>query len=572
MLKKLWLVLKTSEKRQFIIFVIFSTFVTFAEIFSVAIVIPFFGVLLNYDELSQINYFKSLLNIVGNPEENIVIIISTAIFILTFVIKNILIIKFNFSLNSFIFNLKKRISNTIFRNYINENYIFFIKNKSSKLISNINTEVNVFINNYFQQLLILFSELSIFIGLITVMVLINPSYLLIMVTISILFMIVLFSVLRKKIQNLGDKRQIGDFQKMSFLQQSFIGIKETKIYNVEEYLIKKFQNSNNLLINIEKTIADYAHIPKIYFEIILITTFSIFVLGMRNSNLPTVEIVSQLAVISLIGIRFLPMVNKLSNLVTRIKIGLPAFKSIYEVLSKIEKKNINISNNEINQIIFKNEMKIENINLNYGKKTIFNNLNLKINKGTFVGIIGESGSGKTSFLDLILGLITDYEGKILLDNNNLKEINNQKNNIFSYVPQEIKFTSDKIKNNIAYGIEDNKIDIERVNDILKKVELSDYVSKLDNNINTELSDMAMNMSGGQRQRLGIARALYFNPKILILDEATSALDLDIEKKILDMLIMLKGELTLITTSHRESSLKICDEIYRLKNFNLEKEK
>ena len=138
MLKKLWLVLKTSEKRQFIIFVIFSTFVTFAEIFSVAIVIPFFGVLLNYDELSQINYFKSLLNIVGNPEENIVIIISTAIFILTFVIKNILIIKFNFSLNSFIFNLKKRISNTIFRNYINENYIFFIKNKSSKLISNIN--------------------------------------------------------------------------------------------------------------------------------------------------------------------------------------------------------------------------------------------------------------------------------------------------------------------------------------------------------------------------------------------------------------------------------------------------
>lgn len=572
MLKKLWFVLKTSEKRQFIIFVIFSTFVTFAEIFSVAIVIPFFGVLLNYDELSQINYFKSLLNIIGNPEENIVIIISTAIFILTFVIKNILIIKFNFSLNSFIFNLKKRISNTIFRNYINENYIFFIKNKSSKLISNINTEVNVFINNYFQQLLILFSELSIFIGLITVMVLINPSYLLIMVTISILFMIVLFSVLRKKIQNLGDKRQIGDFQKMSFLQQSFIGIKETKIYNVEEYLIKKFQYSNNLLINIEKTIADYAHIPKIYFEIILITTFSIFVLGMRNSNLPTVEIVSQLAVISLIGIRFLPMVNKLSNLVTRIKIGLPAFKSIYEVLSKIEKKNINISNNEINQVIFKNEMKIENVNLNYGKKTIFNNLNLKINKGTFIGIVGESGSGKTSFLDLILGLITDYEGKILLDNNNLKEINNQKNNIFSYVPQEIKFTSDKIKNNIAYGIEDNKIDIERVNDILKKVELSDYVSKLDNNINTELSDMAMNMSGGQRQRLGIARALYFNPKILILDEATSALDLDIEKKILDMLIMLKGELTLITTSHRESSLKICDEIYRLKNFNLEKEK
>lgn len=572
MLKKLWFVLKTSEKRQFIIFVIFSTFVTFAEIFSVAIVIPFFGVLLNYDELSQINYFKSLLNIIGNPEENIVIIISTAIFILTFVIKNILIIKFNFSLNSFIFNLKKRISNTIFRNYINENYIFFIKNKSSKLISNINTEVNVFINNYFQQLLILFSELSIFIGLITVMVLINPSYLLIMVTISILFMIVLFSVLRKKIQNLGDKRQIGDFQKMSFLQQSFIGIKETKIYNVEEYLIKKFQYSNNLLINIEKTIADYAHIPKIYFEIILITTFSIFVLGMRNSNLPTVEIVSQLAVISLIGIRFLPMVNKLSNLVTRIKIGLPAFKSIYEVLSKIEKKNINISNNEINQVIFKNEMKIENVNLNYGKKTIFNNLNLKINKGTFIGIVGESGSGKTSFLDLILGLITDYEGKILLDNNNLKEINNQKNNIFSYVPQEIKFTSDKIKNNIAYGIEDNKIDIERVNDILKKVELSDYVSKLDNNINTELSDMAMNMSGGQRQRLGIARALYFNPKILILDEATSALDLDIEKKILDMLIMLKGELTLITTSHRESSLKICDEIYRLKNFNLKKEK
>ena len=216
------------------------------------------------------------------------------------------------------------------------------------------------------------------------------------------------------------------------------------------------------------------------------------------------------------------------------------------------------------------DIKIKNISFKYPNRAeqILENVNLIVNKNSFVGIGGESGSGKSTLIDIIMGILKPNSGEVLVDNKSIFNSVDSWQKKIGYVSQNIFLTPDTIKKNIAFGIPENEINDDLINDVIKKCSLEKFTNSLESGLNTQIGEGGSLISGGQKQRIGIARALYNNPEVLIFDEATSALDTEIEKEILDEIRNLKKDFTLIFITHRESTLKFCDEKYLLKNNKL----
>ena len=213
-----------------------------------------------------------------------------------------------------------------------------------------------------------------------------------------------------------------------------------------------------------------------------------------------------------------------------------------------------------------NLIRIKDLTFAYNSENILEDINLEIKKNSVVGIIGKSGVGKSTLIDLLIGLYIPNKGKIFIDDNDLSQTTSSWRNLIGYVPQNIYLLDDTLKKNVALGITDNLIDDDKVRLALKLSQLDGFVEdKLEKGINTIIGERGINLSGGQKQRIGIARALYKNPDIIILDEATSSLDLDTEKKLIDTIQDIKSGKTIVIISHRASTLKICDKIYEIKN-------
>jgi len=242
------------------------------------------------------------------------------------------------------------------------------------------------------------------------------------------------------------------------------------------------------------------------------------------------------------------------------------YKNIYNEIKNLENSSQQFNFIKNNNFIFKDKIELKNISFNYPQTTkkILNDFSLQIKKGSKIGIIGKSGSGKTTLIGLSLGLLKPHSGEIKIDEYLLENFKRQWQSSIGYVSQDIYILDDTFKNNIAFGIENSEIDDEKLKDILKALDMWNFVDSLPNKLETFLGDRGQNLSGGQRQRVGIARALYRNPMVIVLDEATSSLDSFTQNKVLDYIFNQYKEKTIICISHEISSLKRCDKIFNLK--------
>ncbi|MEC7832947.1 MAG: ABC transporter ATP-binding protein, partial [Pseudomonadota bacterium] len=217
-----------------------------------------------------------------------------------------------------------------------------------------------------------------------------------------------------------------------------------------------------------------------------------------------------------------------------------------------------------NNLSFNKNIRFDDVTFGYEKnKTIIKNISFTINKGDFIGVVGSTGAGKTTIVDLLLGLYVPTQGSIYIDENRINHINFNLKSLVGYVSQNISLVNDTIAKNIAFGINDNEIDYELINEVIKKSQLADLVNKLDEGVMTSIGDKGVKLSGGQRQRIGIARALYFNPKVLVLDEATNELDIHTEEMIFNNIKEENPDITILMITHRLTSLKLCSEVLLL---------
>ena len=305
-------------------------------------------------------------------------------------------------------------------------------------------------------------------------------------------------------------------------------------------------------------------LPRLWLDIIALLLLLLIVLVMFYQNRSLTSLIPTLGLFLGAAFRILPSFNRIMNSFQGFKFSMPGVKKVYFEL-KTGKQDFIKKPKTSEKILLKKELNLINVSFKYEKsnKKIITNLNLKIPIKKTIGIIGQSGSGKSTLVDIILGLLKPTDGIVSIDNLDIHKNLESWQSQVGYVPQDIYLIDDTLLKNIAFGIDENLIDIDRVTMVINYANLSNFVNSLENGVFSHVGEKGVKISGGQKQRVGIARALYNNPTLLVLDEATSALDKENEKLIMDDIYRLSHKMTTIIISHNESTLLRCDKIYKI---------
>lgn len=553
------------EKRRLKFFLLLSFVGMFLEMLGIGLVIPFLNLLIENNFSSGVlNFLSKKFNL--NINNNELIILSAFLILFVFIIKTFFLTYFSYKQINFLIHLKINITNKLFAIYLKKPLIFHVQKNSSELIRNLEDSTQILI--YTKSVLNLFTESTVVFGLFILLLLNEPIG-----TISATFFVAaagyaFYYFIRNKASLWGTDRQKNENLRLEHLQNSFRSVRDIKILDKEDYFINNF-SKKNIIANLAQLKQDFTlSLPRLWFELITIFGFVILIMILINFEEKYKSIIPILGFFAAVCFRAIPSITKILNAIQHMRFAYPVsdnyMKEFQEYNSKKEKTNNNLGN-----CIFLKKIEIKNIKFSYpeSKKIILNNVNFEISKGSSVGIFGSSGVGKTTLVNIILGFLDPQEGQINIDGKNLVTFKRSWQNQIGYVPQNIYLSDDNIKKNIALGVEDELIDMKKIEDCLKAASLEKFVLQLSDGLNTKLGEFGDKISGGQKQRIGIARALYNNPEILILDEYTNSLDLETEKKIVNEVNSLKKVKTILTISHKLLTLKFCNNIYRLTKDN-----
>ena len=540
---------------------------TVFELLSISLIIPILTIFVGEDYLRFTKYlfffdFESKIQVLS---------FMLILFFIIYFLKLLVVTGLLYFQTTFAFSLYTKISKKMFKKYLNESYLFHLVSNSSNLLRNVTSESNMYSFGLILPLVKLISDLIIFISISSLLIIYSLTTSLIAIVFISLSSYIIFRLTSFNLSNIGSSRQFHSAKMIKQVNQALGSIKEIILYNLQSLFLEKFTSHNKEYARSGKLKNIIIDLPRIILEFVIVLIFisAIFFLIFEDKKIS--EIIVILGVFAFASFRLLPTIVKIIKSFQTIKYNLPVLDLIYNEFKEASKKtNKKISDNLNANFKFKN-LNLSNLNFFYkssnNKKIILSNINLNINCGDKIGIRGETGSGKTTLINLIIGLLQDYEGKIELNNQDLENNLFNLQNKIGYVPQSVYLADETILFNITLDQEKN-VDHQKLSKILSLVELTDFINNLPENLNTVIGERGGKLSGGQCQRIGIARALYRDPSIIVFDEATSALDEQTENKILNKLFQNSSDKTVIIISHRKNSFVYCDKIYEIKNKNL----
>jgi ATP-binding cassette, subfamily B, bacterial PglK len=547
----------------FFIFIAACIFISFIELIGVSFLGTFIMFLTDINGfLDKIDKFKILSFMHDFDEKDLIyfFLISITVF---FIIKNSIVFVFFYFFHKFKANFTFIISKKIFSKNLKNNYEYFLAQKKSKIIHDVREESLRFTGVFFSILniiketfLIFFLGLSIF--------LVNWKISSIVLIGFICFSTIIFIIVKGKLYSLGKDLTFYQSNFLKKLFEAFNNIKFIKIRKLENFIITKLFYFQRKAMDTTFAQNIIVTIPRLVLEVLSVFGLCLTIYIYINSSLPIDKLIPILSFIALAIIRIIPSISAININVNNITTHIYSLKIINSHLKEKDLKLIT-SDEGSNNSIFKKIKKIEFENVCFKYKVDspsfgLDNINLTIEKDDIIGVIGRSGSGKTTFADLLLGLLKPDIGKILINNKNLENIDSQNLN-FSYIPQSINLLDDNLYENIAFGNKNQNIDKDKIKKILSKADLD----TLDKDLYLKnIGEDGIKISGGQKQRIGIARALYNEPSLLILDEPTSELDYTSEKKIMKNISEFKIDIIIII-AHRINSLNICNKLLILDN-------
>lgn len=562
-LKEVYNILGSRQNFKIILIISIVIISVVFELFSLAVIIPLIAYIFQLQDFHSIFIQITNNQLIKGIDTGIIL---SLFFFLGILVKNIFLFFSIKILYQNIFEIEKIIANKILKNYLFSDFKFFSKNSSSTLTHYLTQEIWKF-----RDILIasfhFISDLIIIFGIIILLLINNFKVTLMLIIIISIFSIIIIKFYREKLERLGEEKLKFEKIRIGQLSSIFRLIKEILVTNKQFFFLKKFIENYEFLIVPSVYQSILRIIPKMWIEIFFSLSVSTFFIIIIFNDLYIIEIIPQIIFYIACLLRLLPTVNRILHSNQVITFGTPTIKILNEQLEL--KNNFHQKNDYYkNNFNFQKNITLDNINFSYPKKeAILKNINLKVKKNSIIAIVGKSGSGKTTLLNILLGLVKDYEGNILIDNKyDIKNNINIWQNKIGFIPQSIFVFNDTLKNNIALGIEEKNISRQQLHAVIEKSKIDEFIKNLPNKEDTILNEDGKNLSGGQIQRIGIARALYNDPEILILDEPTSALDVKIEKEIFQILKRLNK--TIIFVTHNANNLDICDEIYELKNNKL----
>jgi len=557
-----YLLFEKDEKKKFlsIFFIIFA--ISLVDVLSVGATIPFLLALTHTTESS--NYVVDFLiqNPIFSTSENL-ILHTFFIVLFFFILKTIFVFYLIYYKNNIFRFFFISLSNRIMRSYMFAPYEKFIEINSSKMINSLNKEIELLINGAINPFIILILEAITIFFILCFAAYLN-IFLFLILTFFVIFLIFFFKIsFGSKLKSLGIERLNNQQLVQQNLIQGFHGIKDIKLLNKENFFIRKFSEKIEKIGKLTMLYNFFSEIPRYLIELFVVILLGIFIFYFLLSN--TTSILIFLGIFGVIAIKLLPSLNRISISINSIKYYSPVAIGLLNDLKLGCKDN---KDKEYENLIKIDFYKFEAKNIEFFYKNnqkIFSDLNFVIKKYDYVGIFGESGAGKTTFIDLFTGLINVNSGKIIINEIlNLEDIKKSWQNIIGYVPQFSYFTEESIYNNIAFGIDDKKINYQLVEELVVLVGLNSFVKNLPQGCNTKIIDRGLNLSGGQKQKIAIARALYKDPQILIFDEATNSLDNLAEQEIVTLINEIKKNKTIIHISHNLSLFKNCSKILEVK--------
>lgn len=568
----------TERQRKLLVFMLLMMLVGAGlETAGTSLLIPFITIAMEPDSVFQNEYLKYFYDLMHLTSVNGFLVMLSIVLSAVFVLKNFYLYFMYYVQYRFIYNGQFNTSRSLFKDYVRRPYEFYLDASTPVVMRHIMSDVNGSYN-LLLTFLQLFTELFIFAALLVLALVYSPAMTLVMCAVLGIILLANKMILGPILRRFGHEVQTNSALTTKWIMQAVNGMKETKVLNKERYFVEQYEKSADKLNTIQKRQNSMQNIPRLMIETVcmcgILLVMAVFLSIGNNLN----EMITQLGVLAVVAIKLMPSANKLSTYINNIAYYEPSLTAVEDIIIRSHQKDVDTDilflKKEIEPMDFSKEVKLENITYRYPNTevNILENASVSIPIGKSIGFIGPSGAGKSTTVDILLGLLEPQKGKVTVDGIDIRTNLPGWYARIGYVPQMIFMLDDTIRNNVAYGVDEKDIDEEQVWYALREAQMDEFVRGLPDGLDTSIGERGVRISGGQRQRLGIARALYTEPEIMIFDEATSALDNDTESAIMEAIERLHGKKTLVIIAHRLTTIEKCDAVYRVEELGFHKER
>lgn len=563
-------ILTTQQKIYFCIVLVMSLFTAVLEMLGVAAIVPILNMMLDMDAARQKWYVRPFIELLHLDTDQQLIWFMCGLVIALYVFKNVYNIFYNWVYLKYANKIQRELSVRVLSAYMKQGYIFFVENNTAALLQGVSGDVGA-VYGIIKTIYTLFTKILTVICIGVYIFVQSSDMAIVLCGLAVMCLVLLQLFYRKPMSVNGKKnRQLSqDVYKISL--EAIQGNKEIIAMHKQDFFTKYYERivakRNRVLVKVELGTLSPAYV----IEMICITGLMAAVAVQMGQTDDVSGLITRLSTIAVGAFRILPALGGITSGINAITMCTTQLNRTYQTLNTVklleEEEQKKEKNYKVKRAVgFEKELNVHNVTFGYpnGEGVVLDQVNLMVKKGQSIALIGPSGAGKTTLADIILGLLKPSAGKVMMDGINIEELEEDWSRVVGYVPQTMYLIDDTIKYNIAFGELEQDIDEDRVWEALRIAQLDTYIKGLDKGIDTRVGELGVRFSGGQRQRLAIARALYRNPDILILDEATASLDNETESEVMKAIEALQGYKTLIIVAHRLTTVRKCDIIYEVK--------
>lgn len=574
-IKKVCMILSRQQKKRIVIITIMMIIGALLETLGVGLILPLVSAITTPDIIESNDKVKLVCEIFNLHSTKTFMILLMAALILVYIFKNIYLFLEYYIQYRFICNNRFAVQKQLMERYLKSSYEYFLHIDSGEILRIINSDTSLAFS-LLNSVLGFFTEAFISIALVATIIITDPFMAILSAGILGISLLIIEKIVRPILKKAGQKYQKNAKEVYKWLLQSISGIKEIKVGEKECYFLEQFSYYGKKAIDSEKTNNVLGNVPRLSIEAISMSAILGVVMILLYSGREINTMLPQLTAFAFAAVRLMPSVNRMSSYFNAIAYQEPSLDKLIEILATAEQNESLAEIKTIKKVHIALNKKVELSNITYAypntETPVLVDANMEIPIGKSIGIVGASGAGKTTVVDILLGLLPPLYGEILADGVNIYEDYHGWLSRISYIPQMIFMLDDTIEANIAFGIPKRAVIKKQIWKVLEEAQLDDFVKSLPKGLDTVIGERGIRLSGGQRQRIGIARALYSNPELLIFDEATSALDNDTEAAVMDSINSLHGKKTMLIIAHRLKTIEGCDLVYRVENRKISKEK
>lgn len=581
MLKKIAYLFDHKQRLQLVGLAVMILVGGILETLSISMMVPVVQAIMEPERVLNNRYVGGILEFlsikISTGRELIMLMLG--VLIVLFIVKNLYLLLQTYVQNTFVTRNRNRMISRVMREFLNRPYEEYLGADIPTVFRLTDSDIP----NAFQLILVMIqmiTEIVVAVSICIVLVIASPAMTIFCGVVFLGMTLIITKVLKPRLNAIGRKNQAIQSRIAKWRIQSIYGLKDVKVLHREEFFVRNYYESGAIGANVARNYAVMNNTPRLLIETVFIVAVLSFIMIYMTRGGDISALFQQLMAFAVAAVRVMPATNRINTYLSEIAYSQPCLDYLYENLTESMKLDVNGSVTGLDGVrtqtnpplALTDKIVLDHISFTYPNtsKPIFTDAHMEVKKGQSVGIMGPSGAGKSTIVDILLGLLHVQAGTITCDGRDIFDNYASWLGHIGYIPQSIYLIDESIRDNIAFGIDADKIDDKRIWEVLEEAQLKEFVEELPEGLETTIGDRGVRISGGQRQRLGIARALYHNPEILVFDEATSALDGDTEQAVMEAVNSFHGKKTMVIIAHRLNTIAKCDVIYKVEDGKITK--